>query len=322
MNVATPPMTLAGLGRLLDLDKSTVSLALRGSERIADLTRRRVQEAAERHGYRPNLAARQLIQGDKGLSVVGFYLPSSLSTLLGSVATRTMRILAQLVEERGLLFQLASPQHGNRMAIRPDAAFIWGDTPLDEAAAVLASCPRSLVLDPCHESYAGYAGPAVRVDNLGGGAQMARLLADRGAKRLLFVQVLPDHLGHRERWQAARSAWVQDHPVGSVSFCHYKELDDQQLRDFTAGGDGAILCACDGATVSIWRRLLRLNISMPGQLRLASFDGEHYARDLGLTTAIFDCRALANLAFTTLLGPQPMPSTAPVPFRLHAGDTT
>ncbi len=315
-------LTLADLGRMLDLDKSTVSLALRGSDRIAPATRRRVLAAADRHGYRPNLAARQLISGQGKPALIGFFLPRSLSSLLGSMAVRTMRLLAQRVEAGGMLFQLASPAEDGATGMRPDAAFLWGDIPRAEADEVLRGCARTVVIDPCHSSWAGYDGPCARLDNLGGGARMARLLSQRGARRLLFVQARSEHLGQHERWLGARAAWIEERPLDSVSCCMHRELNDGQLADFTRAGDGAILCASDGIALRVWKRLGRLGVQLPAQARLASFDGEDYARVVGITTAVFDCAALAAAASDALLGEEPMPPIQTVAFQLHEGETT
>ena len=113
----TTAVTLADLGRLLDLDKSSVSLALRGSSRIGEETRKRVLEAAQRYGYRINLAARQLQLGGRSHSVLGVYLPSNLVSLVGPTAMRTIQTLARLVSERGLLFQLLVAQSTSLVSV-------------------------------------------------------------------------------------------------------------------------------------------------------------------------------------------------------------
>jgi LacI family transcriptional regulator len=53
-------MTMSELAGRLGLDKSSVSLALRGSRKISATTRQRVVAAARRLGFRPNLAARSI----------------------------------------------------------------------------------------------------------------------------------------------------------------------------------------------------------------------------------------------------------------------
>ena len=55
------------------LSRNTISLALRGSERVRPETRRKVLAAADRLGYRPNLLARAVVTGKS--CVLGVLIP-------------------------------------------------------------------------------------------------------------------------------------------------------------------------------------------------------------------------------------------------------
>jgi LacI family transcriptional regulator len=66
-------LTLRELASRLDLSIATVSRALAGDRAIAAGTRERVSEAADRYGYVPNIAARQLVSGRSGFA--GFVMP-------------------------------------------------------------------------------------------------------------------------------------------------------------------------------------------------------------------------------------------------------
>ena len=322
MNAAA--VTLADLGLLLGIDKSSVSLALRGSPKIGAATRKRVLEAAERYGYRPNLAARQLQQGAHALSLIGVYLPDSLISLLGPTAMRTLQSLARLATERGMLFQLlvssAIPAEGS--ALRPDVALIWGDMPLAEAAAIMASHARALVLDPNHPSFEGFTGPALRMDNAGAGAALARLVHQRGARRLLFVTVDPRHLGHRARASGRARRGPRSIRAPSSSTAIWTRSTTQRLMAFCArGGDGAIICSNDGGGIRLWRRLQRLRLDIPERVRLASVDGDDYALAVGLTSAVFDHERLAQAAIAAVIAPERAGAAPDIPFPLHIGES-
>jgi LacI family transcriptional regulator len=56
-------MKLKELSELLNLSQTTVSRALNGYPEVSEATRKRVQAAAEAHGYRPNIRARSLATG-------------------------------------------------------------------------------------------------------------------------------------------------------------------------------------------------------------------------------------------------------------------
>jgi len=56
-------MKLKELSELLQLSQTTVSRALNGYPEVSEATRKRVQAAADAHGYRPNIRARSLATG-------------------------------------------------------------------------------------------------------------------------------------------------------------------------------------------------------------------------------------------------------------------
>ena len=57
------PVTLRDIAKACAVDVSTASRALRGDMRVKPATRERVQATAEELGYKPNLAARNLVTG-------------------------------------------------------------------------------------------------------------------------------------------------------------------------------------------------------------------------------------------------------------------
>lgn len=64
----TSAFTMDDIASELGLSKSTVSRALSDSGRISEETKRRVQECAKKHGFRPNLVAKALA-GQKTLNI-------------------------------------------------------------------------------------------------------------------------------------------------------------------------------------------------------------------------------------------------------------
>lgn len=68
-------MKLKDLSQLLNLSQTTVSRALNGYPEVSEATRQRVREAAEAHGYRPNVRARSLATGRA--MAIGHVIPLS-----------------------------------------------------------------------------------------------------------------------------------------------------------------------------------------------------------------------------------------------------
>ncbi len=68
-------MNLKQLSQVLGLSQTTVSRALNGYPEVAEATRQKIVDAAERHGYRPNARAKSLATGRA--MAVGHVLPVS-----------------------------------------------------------------------------------------------------------------------------------------------------------------------------------------------------------------------------------------------------
>lgn len=75
-------MSLKAIAAVLGLSVTTVSRALNGYQDVAPETRKRIEEEAQRRGYRPNAAARRLKTGRA--NAVGLVYPINLSPLSGS----------------------------------------------------------------------------------------------------------------------------------------------------------------------------------------------------------------------------------------------
>ena len=75
-------MSLKAIAAVLGLSVTTVSRALNGYQDVAPETRKRIEEEAQRRGYRPNAAARRLKTGRA--NAVGLVYPINSSPLSGS----------------------------------------------------------------------------------------------------------------------------------------------------------------------------------------------------------------------------------------------
>ena len=324
--------TLSDIAAVLGLDTSSVSLALRGSHKISEDTRARVRETAIRLGYQPNIAARQLRKGRQ--RVIGLVLSENFATLASQAAVQTVQELARLSGEREFFFSIISGNELATMAERmdempflPDGTFIWGDVPAERLGVFQEFRRPFIVIDPNHPSYKGFVGPAVRIDNHGGGRLLAARLIERGVDCALFVRVLRDHLGHEERWLGVRSGWLENKPPHKISECALDDLSDEHLRAFAAEPGGGVVCSNDQGAAVLWHRLAKLGLAVPAQVSLTGFDGDSYGAFFDLTTVLFDYRNLALAAFKSLVssmeaqgGKKGTPTLVPV--TLKAGGTT
>src|SRR3954451_19773162 len=103
-------LTLRELASRLDLSIATVSRALAGDRAIAAGTRERVAEAADRYGYVPNIAARQLVSGRSGF--VGFVMPVRGPNFIDSYLGEFITGLGEGLVGRGIDMFIATAQPG------------------------------------------------------------------------------------------------------------------------------------------------------------------------------------------------------------------
>jgi LacI family transcriptional regulator len=289
------------------MDKSSVSLALRDSPKVSTATRERVRKAAAEHNYIPNWAAKRLA-GSSG-HAIGLVMPSAFGCLTTPPVVRTAQALAKLAAKRQLTLnlmaheQLAESNGENSLPLHADGLLVWGDVPAPAAVRFSSAYGRpSIVLDPHHLSYAKYDGNTISVDNRGGASALVRHLHERGAQSLVFVQVEDEHLSHVERWKGTKQTWQELAPASALTKLTLSDLSDAQLRSLAERGSAAIFCSNDHGAMQIWHRLQRLGISLPDDVKLVGFDGDEYGELVGLTTAVFDSEALAEAAFTHLIG--------------------
>jgi DNA-binding LacI/PurR family transcriptional regulator len=302
-----PRVTITDLATMLGMDKSSVSLALRDSPKVSVATRARVRQAAAEHNYIPNWAAKRLA-GSSG-HAIGLVMPSAFGCLTDPPVVRTAQALARLAANRQLTLnlmaheQLAESNGENSLPLHADGLLVWGDVPSAAAVRFSSAYARpSIVLDPHHPSYAKYKGNTIAIDNRGGASAIVSHLHQRGSKSLTFVQVEDQHLSHQERWKGTSETWQALANAESLSKLTLEELTDSKLQEIAARGDAAIFCSNDHGAMQVWHRLQRLGVSLPKDVKLAGFDGDEYGEFVGLTTAVFDSEALAETAFTQLIG--------------------
>src|SRR5258708_2036954 len=91
------PVTLQDVAREAGVSLAAVSRTLRGNgaDRFKPATRRRIEQAAKRLGYRPNFAARVLASGRTNLVSLWTYHPYQ------AVAVQVMEKFDWLAHERG-----------------------------------------------------------------------------------------------------------------------------------------------------------------------------------------------------------------------------
>lgn len=181
-------VTSSDVARLAAVSRSAVSRAFTPGGVVAESTRRKVYEAAERLGYRPNAIARMLIKRRSDL--VGVVLGSLTNQFLSVLAARLIEAIHR-AGLRPLLFQAASRIELDRLLpqvsqYQVSAILTTGFTPHPEVAA---SCARAgaPVIVVNRATPPGYPGISIATDHVGGGRLAADVLLDAGYGRIAVL---------------------------------------------------------------------------------------------------------------------------------------
>ncbi|MFA1541149.1 LacI family DNA-binding transcriptional regulator [Actinomadura monticuli] len=300
------------------VSQSTVSLVLGGkwTGRVSPATARSVRDAAERLGYRPNQAARNLRLGTT--RTVLLMVPTLTAPFFGPVYTGAARVAAR---------------HGFGVVVStwPDDAEGPAESPFgsDEAIdGVLASSIAADALGRFRET------PAVMLDSGPGGGvptvdfgvadgmrAIAGHLGALGHRRFGHVAAGVDQWTFRARAEALAGT-VAALPGGVLSrdtcAIDVTSAKDAALRLLTAPGPPTVLvCDDDLIAAGAYKAARALGLDVPGDLSITGFDDVLLATALEpeLTTVRLPAEELGAQGMTALLdllaGERPEPRVLP-----------
>lgn len=186
-------MRLKDLAEHLGLSQTTVSRALNNYPEVSEVTRRRVAEAADSLGYRPNASALRLATGRagaiglvlRGADELGPHMSEFLSGFGGYLANREIDVLVTTVssqqEELAAYRRLAASQ-------KVDAVVMHSPTLRDERAELLLDLKMPFVLHG--RTNIGRPVAWLDIDNTGALERATSHLLDLGHKRIALFNGL------------------------------------------------------------------------------------------------------------------------------------
>ncbi|MFJ6214836.1 LacI family DNA-binding transcriptional regulator [Streptomyces sp. NPDC092296] len=270
-------VTLKDVARLSGCSVATVSRVLAGTRPVGAETARRVREAAESLGYRPNQVARALRSRSTG--TIGLVLPQITNPFFPSL----VRELEHALHAGGRAVLLADCDDDPAIEAARISALLDRQVdallviPVDEKrsrAAVTAAAARVplVLLDrACGPGVAD----SVGIDNAAGMALVLEHLAATGRRRICFVGAAGTNSAAVERRAAyeAGVAALDPQAPGRV------ELGDFSVAWGRAAVDriwpdrpDAIVCANDLIALGALRRLQQLSVDVPGEVAVTGFD--------------------------------------------------
>lgn len=302
----------------IGVSAATVSNALTGRGRVSRELAERIQAHASALGYRPSIAARALRTGQTG--ILGLVMPDLTNPLFPRVA-QTLSIAAEALNMGVLIADSRGRADEQEQAIKRltdrgvDGILIVpqrGTTPLSDSVPLAVINTAS---DPQN---------AVSADHAGGGALVARHIADIGHRTIVILGGDPVSEVQRDRIAGMIGALPSDIQTQVL----WGEDGIAQAIANARTGATAILTTSDLIALRVRSELMRAGISSPDQVSLTGFDDMSFAPVMhpALTTVAQNVEEIARRAVDIIAakirGDPPEHAGVTVPMRLVVREST
>ena len=310
-------MTVREIARLAGVSVATVSRVSNGTGQVSEEMRRRVLEAIEEHGYRPDHLGRALAAGRHG--ALGLVFPG----LSGPYFTELIQgFESEGVPSRASVHILCthlrsdSDDQALEMGRRVDGMAVIGGTISDHALLRLAEIVPVVVV--AGEGPGDIA--SVRAENVASTAALTRhLLVDHDLRDLVFVGNPEGSPDVSERWVGFRRAHhdVGIAPPNEPVATGLQQADGVLAAERLLAGHlpqpGAVVCANDETALGMLVGALGRGLRVPQDLVITGFDDVPTAALVtpALTTVRQPVRELAAEAARLILGAVDQPGSTP-----------
>jgi len=314
-------ITIEELARLCGVSPGTVDRALNDRPGINAETKKRIQEIAERVGYRPHLIARSLASGrTNAVGVVLLNLDNSFFSQLVSTIERValdhgyftnVTLSHNDVErEKSCLERLSG--YG------VDGIIMFPVNKGREYEQYLRSLDTPIVAIGNRLSSRW---SSVTIGNREALQDAVQLAAARGYRRVAYVaapfphgKVMNDDQGE-ERYQGFRAGVAANKEIAEstvVKGLDYLDKCSSLVRD--GGGRWALICNADLAALELLEHFRSIGVSVPRDVGLTGFDDLSLLRYAhpGLTTIAYPIREMARKAFAAVIAAIEDRDSAPV----------
>ena len=283
-DLRSPVPKLSDVARLAGVGNATVSRVLNGGINVSQEKLKRIQLAIEELGYRPNRIARSLKGAASGM--IGMIVPS-LSDMFFSGCAEAVEIVAR--------------EHGSLLVVT--ASHDDPDLELESLRQLLLHRIDGLVLSSAqarnprlHQELSNMPIPAVGLDrplqkanlpsvmseNVEGAMAATAHLLGHGYERVLCLHLKPELSTIRERLRGYSKA-MQDagrEPVLELIGSHADAVACLKRHMQAASSTLAVFTANNLAAQYTWEAVRTLQLAMPQQVAMLSFDDFDFADSL------------------------------------------
>jgi LacI family transcriptional regulator len=276
-------MNLKQLSHMLNLSQTTVSRALNGYPEVSDETRRRVADAAKRHGYRPNPSARRLATGKAGM--IGHVLPTGASVDIDPHFVEFLSGLGDYARGRELDLVLSPAEAEDeettyrRVAANKqvDAVYVSSPRPADRRIALLHQLGLPFIVHGRSEGL-DFDYPYMDIDNEGAFHEATRLLVQLGHQRIALLNgddAMTFAIFRERGTRAALAAAGLVLPPARIrSHAMTEENGYRAGRSLLEQADPptAIVCSSLIMALGVVRAVRDLGLTVPGDVSLVAHD--------------------------------------------------
>ncbi|MCB1507950.1 MAG: LacI family DNA-binding transcriptional regulator [Hyphomicrobiaceae bacterium] len=309
------------LAELLGVSKGTVSRALNDYPEISEETRRRVKQAAEQHGYRPNRAARRLSTGRS--DTIGFVplqdaVPDFQPAFLRGLTTTMTKAGGDLILSPASDLQTACSII-DRMVLdgRVDGLIIHDPLPDDPRLDYMQK--RGLTYVTLGRTDFADPAPYVFIDDAVATRSLIGALRELGHERFAFFAGHGDSFAVRQRCEGLRSACSASGSAFEEAFLSGdKDAAAEQFLKMTKAT--AVLCDCDLTALALIAAAHRIGLRVPQDLTVIGHGNSSFAAHTlpGLSTIGWSDEQVGARLARLLLDAVADPVAAPTRLRVPA----
>lgn len=276
-------LTLEDIGRLAGVSRSTVSRVINDQNSVSPGVRQRVQEAIDRTGFTPNVAARSL--ASRRSNVIGLVIPSRIHSIFEDpYFGRLIQGISSASHEAGQtvsLFLFQSEEEEERLYPRVvssglvDGVILTASRMGDPLMAALMDgvMPFVVIGRPDVADRISY----VDADNVGGARQAALHLCNLGFSRIGYLGAPMSTSAGVDRLkgftEGLATCGIALNPDLRADGLFTEQSGYEAMHKIATHRPEAVFVASDTMAVGALRALREMGIRVPEDICLVGFDG-------------------------------------------------
>lgn len=302
-------ITIADVAEALGISKTTVSRAISGKGRIGEATRQRVLEYIKENDYRPSVVAKGLAQSKT--YNIGWVMPGDSTVTDLPFFQRCMMGVSEVAtsEDYDILIS---------MVFDNDISQLQRVIRNKKVDGIILG--RTLVHDVCVETLRESDIPfvvigssldedVIQIDNnhVHACKELTSILLMKGIRKMALIGGGTNHVVNQTRLSGFRQAFRETKNIYRDEWiymdCDTDAMIERSVDDILRRNLECIVCMDDRICVAVLNKLQREKISIPGQMRVASFYNSSLleSRQPAITSLQYDPMELGAVGCRTLL---------------------